>query len=209
LPSATGELGQEVLVHAPEDVLGAVLTVAQPDIADQVDQLAEALLVQPRLGIVLGQHALQGGVVPLDGQHGVINDLSDGRLLGTVLQQRPARLPGHPETVHGAVLVGILGIGALGAFGLETGVLLLESVGDVLQEDQPQDDVFVLGRVHVRAQRVGGAPQLGLESQVGTVVRLSHRTSPFYGGGAVPARGSPRTGQGRRAERLIREPILT
>ena len=39
--------------------------------------------------------------------------------------------------------------------GLELGVLLLEGVGDVLEEDQAEDDVLVLGGVHVAAQGVG------------------------------------------------------
>ena len=42
-------------------------------------------------------------------------------------------------------------------------------VGDVLQEDQPQDDVLILRRIHVVAELVGGQPQLGLESKVGPI----------------------------------------
>ena len=49
----------------------------------------------------------------------------------------------------------------------ELGVLRLERVGDVLEEDQAEDDVLVLGRVHVVAQRVGRLPQVGLEAEVG------------------------------------------
>ena len=52
----------------------------------------------------------------------------------------------------------------------ELGVLRLEGVGDVLEEDQAEDDVLVLGRVHVVAQRVGGRPELGLEAEVGARV---------------------------------------
>jgi hypothetical protein len=46
-------------------------------------------------------------------------------------------------------------------------VLGLERVGDVLQEDEAQDDVLVLRRVHVVAEGVGGLPELGLEAEVG------------------------------------------
>ena len=54
-------------------------------------------------------------------------------------------------------------------------MLRLEGVGDVLEEDQAEDDVLVLGRVHVVAQRVGGGPELGLEAEVGGgVVALGH-----------------------------------
>ena len=53
------ELGKEVLVHAAEHVLGARLGVAHLDVADHVDELAKAGLVERRAGVVLGQYALQ------------------------------------------------------------------------------------------------------------------------------------------------------
>ena len=81
------------------------------------------------------------------------------------LQVRPARLGRHPEDVQRAVLVRVLGVGALRLLGVELGVLLLEGVGDVLEEDQAEDDVLVLGRVHVAAQRVGHLPELRLRSR--------------------------------------------
>ena len=58
LAFGAGELREEVLVDAAQDVLGAVLLVAQADVADQVDELAEALLVQPRAGVILRQRRL-------------------------------------------------------------------------------------------------------------------------------------------------------
>jgi len=58
LTFGAGELRQEVLVYPAEDVLGAVFLVAQSDVADKVDELAEPLLVEARVGVVLGQHAL-------------------------------------------------------------------------------------------------------------------------------------------------------
>src|SRR5437879_6282762 len=54
----------------------------------------------------------------------------------------------------------------------ELGVLGLEGVGDVLEEDETEDDVLVLGRVHVVAPRVRGGPELGLEAEVGGGVVL-------------------------------------
>ena len=51
--------------------------------------------------------------------------------------------------------------------GFELRVLLLEGVGDVLEEDQAEDDVLVLGGVHAAAQRVGHLPELGLVADVG------------------------------------------
>ena len=86
---------------------------AQADGGDQVDQFAQALLVERRPGVVLGQNALEPGVVALDGNHRVVDDLADGRLLGLALQVRPAGLLRHPEDVLGAVFVGIFGVGPL------------------------------------------------------------------------------------------------
>ena len=59
---------------------------------------------------------------------------------------------------------GVFRVGAVGLLAFELGVPLLEGVGDVLEEDQAQDDVLVLRRVHGAPQRVGHAPQLGLVS---------------------------------------------
>ena len=45
--------------------------------------------------------------------------------------------------------------------------MLLEGVGDVFEEDEAEDDVLVLSRIHVVAELVGGEPELGLEAEVG------------------------------------------
>jgi hypothetical protein len=71
---------------------------------------------------------------------------------------RPTRLRRHPENANGFVLVDILRVSALVFFGLQLLVLLLEGIGDVLQEEQAENDVLVLGGVHAAAQRVGGFP---------------------------------------------------
>ena len=44
----------------------------------------------------------------------------------------------------------------------EFGVLGLEGIGDVLQEDEAEDDVLVLGGVHVVAQRICRLPEPSL-----------------------------------------------
>ena len=158
LALGAGELGEEVLVHAAENILGAVLLVPQADVSDHVDELAEPLLVEARVGVVFGQHAFEGRVVALDGEHGLIDGLADGGLLGVGLEVGPAGFFRDPKDVDGAVLVRVFRVGSLGAFGIELGMLLLESVGDVLEEDQAKHDMLVLGGVHVGAERVGGAP---------------------------------------------------
>ena len=96
-------------------------------------------------------------------------------LLGAGLEVGPAGFLRHPEDVLGFVFVGVFGIraGVVAFASDELGVVLLEGVGDVFEEDEAEDDVLVFRRVHVVAQLVGGEPELGLEAEVGggTVVR--------------------------------------
>ena len=61
----------------------------------------------------------------------------------------------------------------------ELRVHVLERVGDVLEEDQAEHDVLVLGRVHVVAELVRGLPQRALESQ---------ESPPFAAGRSVVER---------------------
>lgn len=54
-------------------------------------------------------------------------------------------------------------------------MLLLECVGDVLEENEPKYDVLVLRRVHATAQGVGCLPEFGFEAEVGGSVVLAGR----------------------------------
>jgi len=168
LALGAGELREEVFVDAAEHVLGAARLVADLDVADHVDEPAEARLVERGAGVVLGQHALDRGVVALDAGHGIVHELSDGGLAGLGFQVRPAGLGRHPEDGERAVLVRVLGVGAARLLGDELGVLLLEGVGDVLEKDEAKDDVLVFGRVHRAAQGVGHLPELGFIADGGT-----------------------------------------
>ncbi len=51
----------------------------QPDGADEVDEFAEAMLVEGGAGVVFREDAFEAGVVALDGDHGVVDDLADRR----------------------------------------------------------------------------------------------------------------------------------
>jgi hypothetical protein len=44
--------------------------------------------------------------------------------------------------------------------------MLFEAVGDVFEENQPEDDVLVLRSVHIVAEFVGGQPELGFKAKV-------------------------------------------
>src|SRR5262245_59240057 len=108
LALGTGELREEIFVDPPQDVFGSRLRVTEADVTDQVDELAEALLVEARASEVLRQHPLQGRVVALDRCHRVIDKTADGRLWCLGLEITPARFGRYPEDVDRTVLVRIL-----------------------------------------------------------------------------------------------------
>src|SRR5690606_9735864 len=77
-----------------------------------------------------------------------------------------ARFLRHPEHALCAVLVWILGVGAVVLLRDKLRVAILECIGDVLEEDQAEDNVLVLSGVHVVAELVGCLPQRALEAEV-------------------------------------------
>ena len=105
---------------------------------------------------------------------------------------------GTQKTLIGPVFVGVFRVGPLGPFGVELGVLLLEGVGDVLQEDQAEDDVLVLGRVHVVAELVGGQPEFALEAQIRPIRAVCGHLFPpiFRMVSAISNRRRPRPASG-------------
>ena len=166
---AGGELAEEIFVDAAENVLGAAFLVAKSDGADEIDELAEAALIEGFAGVVLGENAFERGIVFFEGEHGFVEELADAGLLCGRLKLGPASGFGNPEDIFGGVLVAIFGIGV--GLGFEGGVALLEGVGDVFEEDEAKDDVLVVGSVHVAAELVGGLPESLLEAEVGAVFR--------------------------------------
>ncbi len=166
-----GELAEEVFVDLAEQVLGA-MTLAEADGRDQVDQLAELAGFELAAAEALVEDALQARVVGLDGFQRGVDAHADVGLLGLRADGLPARRGGHPEHVGHRVVVALLqrlgvvgGVGQVqvarlvGERGLELRAALVEGVADVLEEDQAEDDVLVLGGVHRRAQLVGGGPE--------------------------------------------------
>src|ERR1019366_4310081 len=97
LALGAGKLREEVFVDAAQDVLAAILLVAHRDRADQVNQFAQALLIQSGPRVFFRQDTLQLLVVALDGKHGVVDELADSWLLGRRLKLRPSRLLWDPE----------------------------------------------------------------------------------------------------------------
>ena len=83
------------------------------NVADEIDELTETLLVEPGPGVNLWQDSFKRRIVALDPGHGIIDDLPYSRLLRLRLQVPPARLPRHPENVQRTILVRVFGVGPL------------------------------------------------------------------------------------------------
>src|SRR5215469_1428480 len=83
---------------------------------------------------------------------------------------RPTRFLRDPEYALRLVFVTVLGVGSSDLLRNKLRVLFLESVGNVLEEDQTEDDVLVLGRVHIGSELVCRGPELRFEAKVGTPV---------------------------------------
>ena len=156
------EFAEEVFEHMAQHIGAARLGIAERDVAHQVDQAAEAGRVEVLPRKHLGQHTLEDGVFLFDGIHRCIDMAADVGLLGFHQQERPARLGRDEEDVLGSVFVLVLGIGSsIVAFALlKPSVHLLERVGDVFQEDQPEHYMLVFCSVDILAQLAGGFPEL-------------------------------------------------
>ena len=134
-----GEAGEEILIHAAEQIDGAMSLLAlagggEADGGDEVDEFAEAVFVEAGAGVVLGQDAFEARIVTLDGDHGVVHDFADGGLFGFGLKVRPAGIGRNPKHIFGDVFVGVLGVGVL--VRNELCVMFLKGVRDVLEEDE-------------------------------------------------------------------------
>jgi hypothetical protein len=77
-----------------------------------------------------------------------------GKLLACV------RFLRHPKDARGSVLVGVFRVGTLIALCLEFRMLGFEGVRDVFQKNETEDDMLVLSRIHVVAERICHAPEL-------------------------------------------------
>ena len=184
-------------IFALDAVDGAVCLLplagsGEHDACDQIDEFAEAVFVEAWAGEIFRQDAFEARVVALDGDLGVVHGhgLADTWLLGPGLEVGPAGIGGHPEGVPGFVLlsasalplraacgrlsrsarlVGVFRNGpcVFSLYGQELGPVFLEGVGDVFEEDEPEDDVLVLSRIHVVPQLVRSEPELGLKADGG------------------------------------------
>ena len=163
-----GEHGEAVFVGAAEDV-ARVAVLLHADVREEVDHVAEAALVELGAGERLREDTLQARVLLLDCEHGAVDDLADLGRVGGVRDAFPAGFRRHEKDVLLRVGVRIL----LEPLALRHKLVAprVEPVGEVFQEDEAEDDVFVLGGVQIAAQDAGGVPYLFLESDRGCVFR--------------------------------------
>ena len=195
LPLGLRELAEEVFVDPAEGVAGLGAVPFEPDARDEVDQAPHPLGRDAATGVVAGEFPLEGRIVALDGQDGIVDHGGDVRLLGLIAEVRPSRLGRGPEDVLRHVFVAIFeealllrpGDAVLVQFELERVAPGLERVGDVFEEEQAEDDVLVFGGIDRAAQLVGGLPE-----HVGEFERRSRIQGQSLLGHALdsPGRGS-------------------
>ena len=115
LALGAGELGEEVLVDAAEDVLGAIRRAAEADVADtRLISWARRALSRPGRAKSLGRTPLRVGFSRSMASMASSTDAADRGLGGLRLEVGPAGLARDPEDAGGLVLVGVLGVGAFG-----------------------------------------------------------------------------------------------
>jgi hypothetical protein len=145
----------------PEDITSFSRLAANLQVREVGNQPPELHLVERGPRVLLRQHAVEGGVLAFERHHRVVDQLADRGIGRPVLQHRPARILRHPEEPDRRILVAVLGIGAVRFLRHEVGMVLVEGVGDVFEEDETEHDLLVLGGVHVPPQGIGGAPEFG------------------------------------------------
>ncbi|OQB02246.1 MAG: hypothetical protein BWY25_00675 [Chloroflexi bacterium ADurb.Bin222] len=161
LPLALGELAQEVLVCPPKNIRLHILQ-AEAVLRKALDERAQTVIVEDALAgggfieVFQVNHAAQFGVLARHGAHGAGQILAQvGHLAGDF---RPAGFFGEIKAHQGVVL---LYEPSLVAQLLQ---LVLEHIRQTLEEDERQDVILELGRIHRAADDTGGFPEPGFES---------------------------------------------
>jgi len=87
-----------------------------------------------RSALLLRQDPFEPRVVSLNGDHRIINQLADGRLLRVVLQMLPTSFGGNPKDVLSLVLILIFRVGPFELAFTRDQLLMqfLKRVGDVV-----------------------------------------------------------------------------
>ena len=172
-----GELAEKVFVDLANRVALQAGIVAEADCGDEIHQFPQAAWLQlgpPKAPVQLAAKNL---VVVLNHHQGGIDAGADVGLLGLGPQHLPAGGLRHPEDVvlfvvvaivqsclvFGRVIAHVVVRGGVADPGQHGGLVLREGVGDELQEDQPQHQMLIFGRIHLSPQFVCTRPEHGLE----------------------------------------------
>ena len=110
--------------------------------------------------VVLGEDTSEIRIVSLDGSHRLVDCGPIGLLPGLGLDGGPSGFLGDPKHVAGGVVVSLLRVHSLVDFGFQFLVEFLEGIGDVLEEDEGEDDVLVFCGVDVASEGIGSSPEL-------------------------------------------------
>lgn len=181
LSFGAGELLQEVLIDLAQQVTCPLVALAaELRAVEQVEQLAQAALVDvvpvedprqsARKRLVVGHHQV----------HRIVDELAHVLLrlprgsrqaLGVLRKVRPSCGRGHDEDAVALVLLRVVDQGldlllvvALGLQLTTDGLTaLVVRIGDLLKEDQSEDDVLVLAGAQRATKLVGGLPESVLE----------------------------------------------
>ena len=139
---------------------------AQPNRTDEVHQFPQTALIEGRASMAFRQDVFQMRVFPLDFGHGLVDALADVRLFGGGLDHMPACRCRHPKDPFRRVFVAVFCCVRSGLFPNDFRMPLGKAVRDVLQENEAQYHLLVVGGVQMPTQLVGGGPELGFEALV-------------------------------------------
>ncbi len=142
----------------PEDVLRVQIRRLERDAGDEVDEVDEICGIDLELGVAAVEHAF-------------------GLRVDSRCRTSPAGCPSRPSISLRSFLLlyglqrvvdelaggGFIRVGETPTLLEDLGLPLGEGIGDVFEEDQAEDRVLVNGGVEVRAELVGGGPQLLVE----------------------------------------------
>src|SRR5438132_5145640 len=106
-------------------------------------------------------------IITFEGIHRIIDEPGDVGLFGLILNVAPPSLWRHPENIFSRVLITTLqqpiGFPSFDTVSFQLLSKLvtprLERVADVIQENEPQDDMLVFGSVAIAAQLIDSLPE--------------------------------------------------
>ena len=133
LAFGTGKLSQKVFIHLAQNIACCAGIAAKTDGGNHIDQFAQLTVGQLGAAIALVQNPFELGVFCFDGGQGVVDALTDIRLLGGGAQRFPTGGFGYPEDVGRGVIVAVFQFGGEFVFAGIWVVVLVDWVGEALQ----------------------------------------------------------------------------